>query len=162
MKMIKRREIDKSDLVYNLHIKNDHNYIVEGAVVKNCHTAKSSVLTKLIEQATNTPIKHGLTGTLDGCEVNELVIQGLLGPAKRIVTANDIIEKGRASPVDVSMVLLEHGPKDRQELFDLRSNLRGSMKYQAEVEFINAMEHRRDFIFGMIDSLEGNTLVLFD
>jgi len=117
-----------------------------GAIfIDETHTAKGNVLTKLIEQATNTPIKHGLTGTLDGCEVNELVIQGLLGPAKRIVTANDIIEKGRASPVDVSMVLLEHGPKDRQELFDLRSNLRGSMKYQAEVEFINAMKHRRDF-----------------
>ena len=44
MRLIKRTEIDKPDIVYNLHVEYDHNYIVEGSVVSNCHMAKADIL----------------------------------------------------------------------------------------------------------------------
>jgi len=134
-----------------------------GAIfIDETHSASADVLGKLIETATNTPIRHGLTGTLNGCECDELVIQGLLGPSKRIVTAKDIIDKGRASDIEVKMTVLKHQQEDRKMLHQMRKNLRGSARYQAEVEYLNQHEDRRQFIQGMVDSLEGNTLVLFD
>lgn len=134
-----------------------------GAIfIDETHTAKASTLSKLIEQATTCPIRHGLTGTLDNVEVNELVIQGLLGPAKRIVTANEIIEKGRASPVEVKMVMLNHSHASKQELHSIKSKVKGKAKYEAELNYINEMQSRRELIYQMVESLAGNNLVLFD
>jgi len=48
MKLKLRTEISKPNKVYNLHVENDHNYVVAGAVVSNCHQAKAEVLTKLL------------------------------------------------------------------------------------------------------------------
>lgn len=134
-----------------------------GAIfIDETHTAQAKILSSLIESAVDCPIRHGLTGTLDDVECNELVIQGLLGPAKRIVTAREIIDKGRASDVDINMLLLEHTDENRKNLVRAKKSLRGTYRYQAEVEYINALESRREFLLGMIESLEGNTLVIFD
>ena len=65
MRLIKRTEIDKPDIVYNLHVEHDHNYIIEGPVVSNCHMAKADVLKNLLTQnLCNAPIRWGLTGTI--------------------------------------------------------------------------------------------------
>lgn len=134
-----------------------------GAIfVDEVHTAKAKTLSKLIEQATSCPIRHGVTGTLDNVEVNELIIKGLLGPIKRIVSASDIIEQGRASPVEVKMVMLEHDSSSRKSLCTQKKKVTGKHRYQVELDYLNSMEKRRDFIYGMVSSLEGNTLVLFD
>jgi superfamily II DNA or RNA helicase len=134
-----------------------------GAIfIDECHTAQAATLTNLIEQATTCSIRHGLTGTLSGMECDELVVQGLLGPAKRIITAKEIIDSGRASPVEVNMVMLNYTDRNRLELAQRCRKLKGPAKYQAELEFINEMESRREFIYGMVDSLKGNSLVLFD
>ena len=65
MKLIQRTEIKKPMEVYNLHIENDHNYIVDGAVVANCHMAKAEVLKTMLTGVMGTiPIRWGLTGTI--------------------------------------------------------------------------------------------------
>jgi len=134
-----------------------------GAIfIDETHSASAAVLGSLIEQATNTPIRHGLTGTLDGTECNELIIQGLLGPAKRIVSAKDIIEKGRASDIHVKMTVFEHSMDTRQNFFDMTQSVPPKRKYHSEIEFLNQHQQRRETIKGIIESLSGNTLVLFD
>lgn len=134
-----------------------------GAIfIDETHTASASVLSNLIEQATNTQFRHGLTGTLDGCECNELVIQGLLGPAKRIVTAKDIIDKGRASNIKVNMTLLEHDMDTRETFYTIAQSKPSRARYNLEVEYLNQLENRRDVLKGIIESLDGNSLVLFD
>ena len=37
MKLINRTEITKPDIVYNLEVKNNHNYLANNVVVSNCH-----------------------------------------------------------------------------------------------------------------------------
>ena len=92
MKLIKRTEIAKPAEVYNLHIKNDHNYIVEGAVVSNCHMAKADALKILLTTVmAQVPIRWGLTGTIpkEAFESQALLVS--LGPVISKLAASDSI-----------------------------------------------------------------------
>lgn len=134
-----------------------------GAVfVDEVHTASASSLTSILERCTTTPYRHGLTGTLDGAECNELVIQGLLGPKKRIVSAREIIDQGRASDLEIRMTMLDYPNSERQNLAIEKANVPSKQRFQKEVEIVNAIQYRRDFIYDLIKSMPGNSLVLFD
>jgi superfamily II DNA or RNA helicase len=134
-----------------------------GAIfVDECHTAKADVLSGMLESMTSCDIKHGLTGTLDGFEANETFVEGVLGPPKRIVTSREIIDMGNASEVEVHVVVLDHSEETRKQYRRVMAKTPRELQYRAEVQFIDALAHRRDMILDMIDSVEGNTLTLFD
>ena len=62
MKIKRKTEIEKPETVYNLHVKNDHNYIANGAVVHNCHGTKGNILRQMIlEYGTTAKLRIGLT-----------------------------------------------------------------------------------------------------
>jgi superfamily II DNA or RNA helicase len=142
-----------------------------GAIfVDETHTVNGPVLTKLLEGAIDCKIRHGLTGTLDGMECNELAAQGLLGPAKRIVTAKEIIDAGRATKVQVVVTVLDYDPETKlkysaNQMLVMKTTGKaqsGSALYQAEIEFINGLQSRINFIKKFVKGLKGNTIVLFD
>lgn len=134
-----------------------------------CHLCKAATLTSICESLVSCEFKHGLTGTLDGCEVNELSIQGLLGPVKKIVSAKEIMDIGFASQVKVKMMLLNHNivtrgefDKFRKQYFKNLTKKHRNDAYLCELEFLNVLNKRKEFLFSFIDSLPGNTLILFD
>lgn len=141
-----------------------------GAVfVDEAHTIKGPVLQSLLESATNCKYRHGLTGTLDGMECNEMAAQGLLGPVKKIVSAKQLIEDGKATKVNVRCVVLNYDENTRwsyltamSEKLKSKKVVKGSELYQAEIEFINNLQCRFNFIQRFVKSLKGNTIVLFD
>lgn len=134
-----------------------------GAIfVDEVHTASAASLTSILERCTAVPYRHGLTGTLDGCDANELVIQGLLGPKKRIVSSREIIDQGRASDLEIRMTLLQHPDSKKQELAIEKANVPSKQRFQKEVDFVNEIDYRRDFIYDLIKMMPGNSLVLFD
>lgn len=136
-----------------------------GAIfIDETHVAKASILKNLIESATSCSIRHGLTGTLNDSACDISVITGILGPVKRIVTAKELIDSGRASDVNITMCLLEHPTHSRELLYETKKKIDVKKRYNAEVEFINSLEYRREFIYNTIDSIkdQGNTLVIFD
>jgi len=134
-----------------------------GAIfIDETHTASASVLTGILEKAINTKHRHGLTGTLDEVECNQLVIQGLLGPAKRIVTARELIDQGRAAEIIVRMSMIDYPESFKKELYDVKKNINPKKGYTYEIETINENEYRRKFILSMVKSMPGNSLVLFD
>lgn len=142
-----------------------------GAIfIDEAHQAKANVLTSILESLTQCEYKHGLTGTLDDIECNELTIQGLLGPKKVIVTAKEIIDAGRATNVKVNMILLNHNSETCNS-FKKFSYARAMAKkskfdpttlYESEVKFLSTHEPRLEMLLDLIESLEGNTLVMFD
>ncbi len=126
------------------------------------HTAKAKELKNIMEAAVNVPFRHGFTGTFDGVECNELIVQGLFGPAKRVVTAKQLIESGRASKISIEMLMLDYSAKKKSEYLDVISSVPPKRKYEAEIQWLMSHEDRRDFILDIVDEFEGNTLVLFD
>jgi len=141
-----------------------------GAIfVDETHTVNGPILTKLMETAVNCPIRHGLTGTLDGFECNELAAQGLLGPCKRIITAKELIEQGKATQVKVACVVIDYNPETKKayaakqmKLLTSDAKAQGSALYQSEIEFINELKCRFNFIQKFVKNLKGNSIVLFD
>lgn len=135
-------------------------------IVDEVHTVAGPVLSKLMESAVNCPIRHGLTGTLSDMESSILAAEGLLGPSKVIVTAKENIDAGRATPVDVHLVMIDYDEQTKfdyhQDQLSISKDDGATAKYQAEINFINQLQCRRDFILNLARTCKGNTIVLFD
>jgi superfamily II DNA or RNA helicase len=151
MKLIKKTEIEKPNEVYNLHIQKDHNYIVNGAVVSNCHMAKADVLkTMLTGVFSDIPIRWGLTGTIPKDEIDRASLLVSLGPVIGKLSASELQDRGVLAQCHVNIVQL----KDNVEFTN----------YQSELKYLLEDEKRLDRIAELIDKINetGNTLVLVD
>lgn len=145
--------------------KFDHEYMnnILGAVfVDECHSCKGTVLKSMLEKLYSVSIRHGVTGTLDNVESNEMMIQGVLGPSKRIVSAIDLMKNGAATVVDIHQIMLEY-PDDIKEALDAAKDelTEGTEKYALEMGFIETYAPRNEFIKNITESYEGNTLILY-
>lgn len=151
MKLVKKTEINKPDKVYNLHIKTDHNYIVEGAVVSNCHMAKADVIKNLLTGVfSHVPIRWGLTGTIPKADFEKISLLVSLGPVISKLAASDLQEKGVLAQCHVNIVQLKDG-------VDFKN-------YQSELKYLLENSDRLDKIAEVILSIKdsGNTLILVD
>jgi superfamily II DNA or RNA helicase len=151
MKLIKKIEISKPEEVYNLHIKDDHNYIVEGAVVANCHMAKADALKTLMTSVfAHVPIRWGLTGTIPKEDYAKQSIFCSLGEVVGKLSANELQESGHLANCHVNIVQL-------QDTVEYKT-------YQQELKYLTENPDRIDYISRLIrkTSESGNTLVLVD
>jgi superfamily II DNA or RNA helicase len=151
MKLVSKKEIIKPQETYNLHIKNDHNYIANNAVVSNCHQAKADVLkTILTRNLNNCPIRWGLTGTIPKEDHEFQSILASLGPVIGSVTAKELQDKGVLAQCQVNVLQL----LDTVEF----------KEYQAELKYLTTNEERLQHIANTIGSIRqtGNTLILVD
>jgi superfamily II DNA or RNA helicase len=151
LSLVERIEIEKPDKVYNLHIKNEHNYIVNGVVVSNCHQAKANILKQLLtEHLANVPIRWGLTGTVPKDLMDQVSLLVSLGPVISKLPASELQDKGVLAKCEVNILQL----KDNREFAN----------YQNELKFLLEDESRIDTIAEIIKdiSVTGNTLVLID
>lgn len=135
-------------------------------IVDEVHRAKAKQLRTIMEEAINCKYKHGLTGTLDGVEANEVLIEGLFGPVARFVTQRELIESGRACEVFVNIIGVKYGPnlvREYEAAWELQKLANpNSSKYQFEVDFINNCDERNDLLLDMVDFVDGNSFVLFN
>lgn len=134
-------------------VKEDPHWFDQFDVVigDECHESKAASLTKILECMENCSVRFGFTGTLDGVEVNELVVEGLFGPIKNVIRAHELIDQNYAAEVNIKCVNFKY------------SNATKKIKrtYQEEVTFINTHKNRLKFIVKLAQSLKGNTLILF-
>jgi superfamily II DNA or RNA helicase len=121
-------------------------------IVDECHGCKSKSLIDIMKKSHNAKYRFGFTGTLSNggkdSQTHELVISGLFGPAYKAVGTKELIDKGRASKLDIHCLVLKHKPQK----FD---------KYEDEIQFIIGNEKRNNFIKNLALDLKGNTLILF-
>lgn len=151
MKLIKKIEIDKPDTVYNLHIENNHNYIVEGAVVSNCHMAKADALKTLLTGVMgHIPIRWGLTGTIPKEEYERVSLLCSIGDVIGRLSASTLQDQGVLARCHVNILQLE----DYVEYKD----------YQSELRYLLETTERLDYVARLIEDIRsrGNTLVLID
>ena len=113
------------------------------------HQYKAKSLTGILTKCMDAKYRVGLTGTLDGMEAHQLVLEGLFGRVDRVTKTTDLMKKGHLTPLKVRIVLLRHGwvPFDH---------------YQQEMEYLCMHTRRSNFICNLALDLKGNTLVLFN
>mgnify|MGYP002697941327 CR=1 FL=1 len=97
--------------------------------------------------------RFGTTGTLDGTQTHELVLQGLFGKIYNVTTTKKLQDEKTLSDLKINILLLKYPEQLRKDW--------GKKDYQAELDFIVRHDGRNNLISNLALDLDGNTLVLF-
>ena len=119
-----------------------------------CHGFKSKSLMSIMSKATEAEYRYGTTGTLDGTQTHELVLQGLFGKVYRVTTTKKLQDNNTLAKLDISRIILNYSQKAQNDF--------GKRTYQEEIEFIVENQKRNSFICNLAKDQKGNTLVLFN
>jgi superfamily II DNA or RNA helicase len=72
------------------------------------HNFKAQSLTTILTNCVNAKYRFGLTGTLDGTKTHKLVLEGLFGPVKKVISTKELIDKGIVSNFEIKCLVLKH------------------------------------------------------
>jgi len=125
----------------------------EVVIGDEAHLFQSKSLSGIMAKLDQCSYKYGFTGTLDGTLTHKLVLEGLFGPVKKVVTTSELINQKHLSAFRIKSIVLRY-PADTRASMVKKS-------YPDEVDFILNHESRGRFITKLVKSMEGNTLVLF-
>jgi superfamily II DNA or RNA helicase len=117
------------------------------------HLFKAQSLTTILTSCINAQYRIGLTGTLDGTKTHKLVLEGLFGSTKRVITTKELIDKNELSKFEIKCLILKHPDEVCLEMKD--------KDYLGEIQYLIANEQRNKFIKNLAVSLGNNTLILY-
>lgn len=146
-------ECEPTDEVYNLHIKDNHNYFANGISVSNCHLFKAKSLMSIMEKLVNAKYRIGTTGTLDDSQTNKLTLEGLFGSAFSVTTTKELMDNKHLSKLSIDCIILKYD--------DEISKLVKDALYVEEIKFLVQNAKRNTFIRNLALSMKSNSLVLF-
>lgn len=130
----------------------EYFYDVDAVLSDETHLFSSKEISKLLEKFINADYRYGFTGTLDGLQVNELILQGLFGPVFKVASTTELIGENKLSDLKIVCMTLNYSDQEKKKTFDA---------FEEEVRFLIGHEKRNRFICDLANSTEGNTLVLF-
>jgi superfamily II DNA or RNA helicase len=148
MKLIKRTEIKKPKILYNLHIKKNNNYIANGIIVSNCHMNKAVEVKKIAEKCTNAVYRLGFTGTLnEGNKLDMLNVKSYIGPVLKDYSSGELADRGYISRCNIRMINLEY-----------KNEYEGDYNTIKDTVFINSF--RLGILEDIVRKINGNVLLL--
>ena len=113
------------------------------------HMFKAKSLTGIMAKLHLCKYRFGLTGTLDGTQTHQLVLEGLFGPVEKVTTTKQLIDNKSLANLKIKCIILKH------------NNIRERMTYAEELQFLGEHESRNHFLAGLLMHLSGNTLCLY-
>ena len=113
------------------------------------HLFKAKSLTGIMTKLHQCKYRFGLTGTLDGTQTHQLVLEGLFGAVENITTTKELMDKKTLANLKIKCIVLRH------------PNIRGKMTYAEELEYLVTNSSRNKFIVDLCRNIPGNTLCLF-
>ena len=117
------------------------------------HLFKAQSLTTILTSCVNSKYRIGLTGTLDGTKTHKLVLEGLFGPVRKVITTRELIDKNQVSDFEIKCLVLKHDDDVCLRMKDAT--------YQEEIQYLISNENRNKFIKNLAVSLGNNTLILY-
>lgn len=118
-----------------------------------CHGFKSKSLTNIMNKSRDAEYRFGTTGTLDGTQTHQLVLEGLFGKVMKVTTTKNLQDKNTLADLDIFMLELNYDDETK------KNNV--GLTYIDEIDFIVRNEKRNKFIRNLALDQTGNTLVLF-
>jgi superfamily II DNA or RNA helicase len=117
------------------------------------HSFKAKSLTSTVEKCINASYRLGTTGTLDGTQTNQLVLEGLFGKVFKVTSTKELINNNSLADLKIKMLIIKYED-------EICKALKGAT-YQEEVDFIVRNEKRNQFISNLALDQSGNSLILF-
>ena len=137
--------------IYTMPEKFFHQF--DAVIGDEAHLFKAKSLTKILTSLINAKYRIGTTGTLDGTKTHKLVLEGLFGPTKDVITTKELMDKKVVADFNIKCLLLRYSEEICKQVKDKR--------YPEEIEFLVLNEKRNKFITNLAESLNGNTLILY-
>ena len=100
------------------------------------HQFKSKSLISIMTKLSDAKFRYGFTGTLDGTQTHKWVLEGLFGPAYKIIRTEELMKKGHVAKLDINVLLLKHSPHKFEN-------------FEEEVQYIINHE-RRNSLFAIL------------
>lgn len=151
MKLLNKKYIDRPAAVYNLHVKKNHNYIINGAVVSNCHGVRADTIRGLInDYGSHLKFRFGVTGTLPKPLVDQYHLKSSVGLVLTTTTARWLIDNGYLAEIEI-------------DLFETQETIDTLPDFKTEKMFLSRDDNRIDLILDKIEECRlayGNTLIL--
>ena len=132
--------------IYKLERKWFEKYNV--VIGDEAHLFKSKSLVQIMTKLHHAKYRFGFTGTLDGTQTHKWVLEGLFGPAYKIIRTQELQEKGYLSKLDIRCIVLNPPPQKFET-------------YEDEIQYLVNHEQRNNFITNLALDLHGNTLILY-
>ena len=117
------------------------------------HLFKAKSLTGIMTKLDTCKYRFGLTGTLDGTQTHRLVLEGLFGKAKYVVTTKQLIDNKTLSDLKIKCIVLKYPNEDIETVKEFN--------YHEELEYIITKAERNNFLCNLMGHCHGNTLALF-
>lgn len=117
------------------------------------HLFKAQSLTTILTSCVNAKYRIGLTGTLDGTKTHKLVLEGLFGPVRKVITTRELIDNKQVSDFEIKCLVLKHDDDVCLRMKDAT--------YQEEIQYLISNENRNKLIKNLAVSLGNNTLILY-
>ena len=137
---------------HSIYKKPQEFFKVVGMVIGDeAHQFKAKSLTAIMEKCVNAKYRIGTTGTLDGTQTHQLVLEGLFGPVHKVTTSKELMDEGTLAQMDISVLLLKYKDEYCKE----------NRTYQEELDFLVGYKPRNNFISNLALDQKGNTLILF-
>jgi superfamily II DNA or RNA helicase len=112
------------------------------------HAFKAKSLTSILEKCTECRYRMGTTGTLDGTQTHQLVLEGLFGPVHKVTTTKKLMDSNDLAQLDINVLLLKYADE----------HCRVKRDYQQEMDFIVKYDPRNNFISNLAIDCTGNTI----
>ena len=113
------------------------------------HMFKAKSLTSIMTKLHQCKYRFGLTGTLDGSQTHQLVLEGLFGIVEKVVSTKELIDKKTLANLKIKCIVLKHPP------------IRERIDYAEEINYLVSNTSRNNFILELCNTISGNTLCLF-
>ena len=137
--------------IYKLHRPYFAQY---GCIIGDeAHLFKAKSLTDIMAKSGEVRYRFGLTGTLDGTQSHRLVLEGLFGQVKKIISTKELIDRGTLAQLDIDCIVLKHTEEEAKRV--------RYYTYAEEINYLVSHPKRNKFIENLCKNIKGNTLLLF-
>ena len=137
--------------IYKLHRPYFAQY---GCIIGDeAHLFKAKSLTDIMAKSGEVRYRIGLTGTLDGTQTHRLVLEGLFGQVKKIISTKELIDRGTLAQLEIDCIVLKHTEEECKRVRYYR--------YAEEINYLVSHPKRNKFIENLCKNIKGNTLLLF-
>ena len=137
--------------IYKLHRPYFAQY---GCIIGDeAHLFKAKSLTDIMAKSGEVRYRFGLTGTLDGTQTHRLVLEGLFGQVKKIISTKELIDRGTLAQLDIDCIVLKHTEEEAKRV--------RYYTYAEEINYLVSHPKRNKFIENLCKNIKGNTLLLF-
>lgn len=118
-----------------------------------CHRGSGRAIQSVMMSAKDVGIRTGWTGTLANEQINEMLIRGLFGEARQIITTLELMDKKIVAQLKISIVKLQY-PEGWGRKFKL-------LDYPNQCKYFEELQERTDSICRMALDRNATGLMLY-